>query len=115
MDPKRKRQQKEPTWQSIAREAQQHRDNSINLVAPPMPDLSRLSPENATLVPATVLSEQDLRLTELCSEDLLSEIASRKVTATTVASAFLRRAAIAQKLVGYPFPATNLCYRSPYV
>ena len=101
MAPKRKRQTKDPTWESIAREAQQYRDGSINQVLPPVPDVPRSFLGNATSLPASVLSEEEIQITELCSTELLSEIASGRITATLVTSAFLSRAAIAQKLVGY--------------
>lgn len=98
MAPKRKRQQA-ATWLSFAREAQQYRDASISSMLPKMPETARSPRQNATLVPATVLSQEEMRLTELSSEALLYEIASRKITVHVVTLAFLRRAAIAQKLV----------------
>jgi hypothetical protein len=93
-----KAKQKRP-WQDIAREAQEYRDASIARVQPGVPQLPTSLPQNVVDVPRNALSQQEVQITETAPEDLLSALASGELKATTVATAFLRRAGLAQKLV----------------
>ena len=89
-----------PTWQEIAEVAQNHRDDSIRRVDPPIPqvaDPERL-PLDRTDIPKYLLTTEEVIITQTAPEDLVASLASGKYTSTTVATAFLRRAGLAQAL-----------------
>jgi Asp-tRNA(Asn)/Glu-tRNA(Gln) amidotransferase A subunit family amidase len=86
------------SWQSIAKKAQDHRDATIALIQPPILDIAEL-PLDSTPVPKTVLTAEELSITESDPADLVSKLTSGAVTSVEVTKAFLRRAALAQKLV----------------
>ncbi|KAL9044130.1 MAG: hypothetical protein Q9214_002711 [Letrouitia sp. 1 TL-2023] len=86
-------------WQDVAREAQGHRDESVALVKPELSKLVDPLPATAVGIPAQVLTPEELKITETLPEDLLDLLASGNLTAAAVTAAFLRRAALAQKLV----------------
>ena len=86
-------------WQDIAQEAQQYRDASIARVLPELPQLPENFPKDVTKMSAAVLSREEIYITGMSPEDLLSVVASGEVTAMAVTTAFLRRAGLAQKLV----------------
>ncbi|PSN70225.1 putative glutamyl-tRNA amidotransferase subunit A [Corynespora cassiicola Philippines] len=85
------------TWQEIANKAQQHRDATIALVEPPIPDIEHL-PLNSTPIPKTILTPAEISITESDPADLVSKLASGTLSSSEVTKAFLRRAALAQKL-----------------
>ena len=87
------------SWQDIAREAQEYRDATVDRVLPDIPELPQDVPKNVINVPSTILSQQEIYITEMAPEDLLSMLASGGLTALSVTTAFLRRAGLAQKLV----------------
>ncbi|KAL9093803.1 MAG: hypothetical protein Q9159_000105 [Coniocarpon cinnabarinum] len=88
-------------WESIASRTQKHRDDSI-LKAPGYADIEaklrdiQLS-RNVTSVAEQVLSKEDLAITSQDPETLLHNLATRKLSSVAVASAFLNRAALAQR------------------
>lgn len=89
-----------PTWQEVAKVAQTHRDDSIRRVEPPIPQVwepERL-PLDRTDVPKYLLTTEEVVITQTAPEDLVASLASRKYTSTAVATAFLRRAGLAQAL-----------------
>jgi hypothetical protein len=86
-------------WQDIAQEAQQYRDESIAQVWPDLPQFPENLAKNVTEIPGTVLSQEEVQITEMPPEGLLSVLASGDLTAVAVMTAFLRRASLAQKLV----------------
>ncbi|KAL9048641.1 MAG: hypothetical protein Q9162_007619 [Coniocarpon cinnabarinum] len=94
---------KPENWESIASRTQKHRDDSI-LKAPGFADIEaklrdiQLS-HNVTGVAEQVLSKEDLSITRQDPETLLHNLATRKLSSVAVASAFLNRAALAQRLV----------------
>lgn len=93
---------KMPAWQDVAAAVQQHRDASLARVpGPPLPDLAAAGdrPLNVTAVPRQVLTARECELTELPPEALLAGYADGTLTVEAVVCAFLRRAALAQKLV----------------
>lgn len=89
-----------PTWQEIAKVARNHRDDSIRRVHPPIPQV--LDPERLPLdrtdVPKYLLTTEEVVITQTAPEHLVASLASGKYTSTTVATAFLRRAGLAQAL-----------------
>lgn len=86
------------SWQQIAKTAQGLRDESISRIQPPVPDVPSDLPANVTDVPKQLLTKDEVRITETSTEDLVSLLASGKLTSTVVVKAFLRRAGIAQRL-----------------
>ena len=88
-----------PSWQEVAKEAQEYRDASIKLVEPALPDVPSELPLDVTEIPKDLLSAEEVVITETAPEDLATSLASGKLTSTAVTNAFLRRAGIAQKLV----------------
>jgi hypothetical protein len=90
------------TWQEIAKVAQRLRDRSIAEVKPTVPDVSVELPLNVSKLPGDLLSKAEIEITESKPEQLLDALASGKLTSTEVTNAFLRRAGLAQKLVGKP-------------
>jgi hypothetical protein len=88
------------SWRAVAKIAQAERDASMALVEPPVPGLQIRLPLNVTTLPREILSGDEIRITEMLPEALVDGLAQGELSATSVTSAFLRRAALAQKLVG---------------
>ncbi|KAF2102446.1 putative glutamyl-tRNA amidotransferase subunit A [Rhizodiscina lignyota] len=88
-----------PTWQETCQLMRDYRDETISKIRPQIPDLPSNVPLNASSVPGTVLKENEIRITESSTEDLLSQLSTGHLTAVEVTNAFLRRAGIAHKLV----------------
>ncbi|KAJ6257444.1 Acetamidase [Drechslerella dactyloides] len=89
-----------PIWQKIAIERQQYRDASISRISPRIPDIKSANlPLNVLNKARSMLTRQEVKITEMSSTELLGLLASGKLTAVEVTNAFLRRAGVAQKLV----------------
>lgn len=88
------------SWQQIAKEAQEYRDASIGRVEPAVPAVPKELPLNRTEIPKYLLSTEEVVITETAPEDLVGSLSSGKLTSTAVITAFLRRAGLAQALVG---------------
>ena len=86
-------------WEDVARDAQKHRDGTLDAVEPPLPPLPSDISHNVIDIPRHILSNEEVKITETPVLKLLQLLATGEVTATAVTSAFLRRAAVAQKLV----------------
>ncbi len=87
-----------PTWQEVAKIAQKHRDDSIRSVEPPIPEVPDHLPLDRSDVPKYLLSTEETVITQTAPEDLIASLASGRYTCTTVTTAFLRRAGLAQAL-----------------
>ncbi|KAL6716404.1 hypothetical protein ACLMJK_005971 [Lecanora helva] len=87
-----------PLWQDIATEAQDLRDASISRVKPAIPAVPKDLPLNRTDIPKYLLTTDEVVITQTKPEDLVSSLASGKLTSTAVTTAFLRRAGLAQSL-----------------
>ena len=89
-----------PTWQEVAKTAQNHRDDSIRRVELPIPEIPGPDqlPLDRTDVPKYLLSTEEIVITQTTPEDLVASLASGKYTSTTVITAFVRRAGLAQAL-----------------
>jgi amidase len=87
------------SWEAIAQKAQSHRDATIALIQPSLPciDIKALH-HDSTPIPKTILTSEEISITESSPTDLVSQLASGALSSTVVTSAFLRRAAIAQIL-----------------
>lgn len=86
------------SWQDVATAIQKHRDTTIAAVSPQIPEVPTELPLNVTKLPSVLLSKDEISITEMAPEALLSSMAEGTLSATTVANAFLRRAGLAQKL-----------------
>lgn len=105
------------TWEEVAADRRRHRDATIAQVQPPVPDVLELvgldptlansspqaplangTPRDVSYLPALVLSDEELAITSTDAEQLVSKLASGEWSAVSVVNAFLRRAALAQKL-----------------
>lgn len=95
----RKTKKQNNSWQTIAQEAQDYRDASMRDVQLPMSQHSGFMPQNVLYIPAAILSEAEVTITESTPEDLVSALATGKLSAREVTLAFLHQAAIAQRLV----------------
>ncbi len=88
------------TWEQVAEKAKHHRDDTITLVQPPVPDLpAEALPLDVTALSKAFLAPKEVTITERSGEDLVASIASGVLSSTEVTNAFLRRAGLAQKLV----------------
>lgn len=87
------------SWTQIAHEAQAYREASLSLLDPALPPLPNPLPLNVTGIPAQVLTPSELELTSHGPEVLVGLIASGQYTSEQVTRAYLRRAALAQRLV----------------
>nr|POE77485.1 putative amidase [Quercus suber] len=85
-------------WQTIARRMQDHRDETIAAVQPPVPDVPAELPTNVTGVPRTVLAPAVLDITESPVEVLLPLLHEGRLSSTAVTTAFLQRAGLAGRL-----------------
>lgn len=112
MNPEEKETKPKRPWQEVALEAQQHRDATIAVIQPEIPTLPHSLPKNVMGIPRKMLSDPEKQITSLSVNGLLDALAGRgsgeRLSAVDVVNAFLRRAALAQKLVGYPVPAHDL-------
>lgn len=86
------------SWEDVATTMQKHRDETIAAISPSVPEVPAVLPLNVTKLPATLLSKEEISITETAPEVLLVSIAKGSVSSTTVTKAFLRRAGLAQKL-----------------
>ena len=86
-------------WQDVAKEAQEHRDATIALVTPAIPQLPTELPLDVTKLPGELLTAEEIKITESLAEDLVETLATGKLSSTTVVKAFLRRAGLSQGLV----------------
>ncbi|KAI8631922.1 amidase [Xylariaceae sp. FL1651] len=87
------------SWQEVAADRQRHRDTTIATLCPPPPELlTNDIPLDTTSVPRSILTDEELSITESNVEDLVSKLASSEWSATTVLKAFMRRAGLAQQL-----------------
>ncbi|KAJ5400918.1 hypothetical protein N7465_011407 [Penicillium sp. CMV-2018d] len=90
--------QQKLSWQESARQVQAVRDSSIKHVYPAIAALPDIHTGRVIDYPRKYLSQTEIAITEISAETLVASLASGKLTATAVTNAFLRRAAIAQKL-----------------
>jgi amidase len=97
------------TWQETAKQMQEHRDETIAAVEPKLPELPSDLPLNVTGIPKSILTARELELTESPTEDLLAVLSAGYVTSAEVIKAFLRRAALAQKLVRILWNRHRIC------
>ncbi|PQE24666.1 hypothetical protein CJF32_00006955 [Rutstroemia sp. NJR-2017a WRK4] len=85
--------------------AQQHRDETIASLEPPLPELPPPAnlPRNLTNVPRLLLTPEEINITETSVDELLTALSTGRTSSVTVTQAFLRRAGLAQGLVNCVF------------
>ncbi|KAM0145531.1 hypothetical protein ACHAQE_011219 [Botrytis cinerea] len=86
-------------WQDIASEVQKHRDTTIAKVDPAIVEITEKLPHRVISLPRKYLNPEEITITENPIEELLASLATGRLSSLAVTKAFLRRAAIAQKLV----------------
>jgi hypothetical protein len=91
--------QQKLSWQESARQVQAVRDRSIEQADPAIAALPDTHTGRVIDFPRKHLSQTEIAITESSAETLVASLATGKLTAIAVTNAFLRRAAIAQKLV----------------
>lgn len=84
-------------WQAIAKEAQEYRDATLDKIHPQV-DTPAEIPKNIFDTLRARLSSHEVQITELPAQELLDHLRTGKLTVVAVTNAFLRRAALAQKL-----------------
>jgi amidase len=89
------------SWQEVAARVQKHRDETIARVEPALAELDFEIPYNVTAIPRRVLTPRECEITELTVEELRARLDKGSLSAVETINAFLRRAALAQKLVCY--------------
>jgi amidase len=86
------------TWQEVAADRQRHRDATISVIEPRIPDITDL-PLNTISLAKQILTPEEIKITETLVENLALNLINGEVSSVTVVKAFLRRAALAQKAV----------------
>ncbi|KAF7944585.1 uncharacterized protein EAE97_005218 [Botrytis byssoidea] len=86
-------------WQDVASEVQKHQDATIAKVEPAIVEITEKLPRRVISLPRKYLSPEEITITETPIEKSLASLATGKLSSLAVTKAFLRRAAIAQKLV----------------
>ncbi|OAG05475.1 amidase [Paraphaeosphaeria sporulosa] len=86
-------------WQEVAKEAQEHRDSTLNALSPPAPKLPTELPRNVLPIAPELLHPNVIFITDLPPEQLLTFLSTGQVSAVDVTTAYLQRAAVAQGLV----------------
>lgn len=89
----------ESSWQQAVQNVQADRDRSIAQVEPAIHILPEALSSRVIDAPRKYLTPSELAITESSCELLVESLARGRLTTTAVTKAFLRRAAIAQKLV----------------
>lgn len=100
------------SWQAVAQEAQRYRDGTLSRIQPELPDMPTTVPKNVFETIRSKLSLEEIRITDSSVQLLLEQLHTGKITAVVVANAFLRRAAVAQKLVGHSLHSSSTSHLS---
>jgi len=88
----------ENSWEDVAREAKAHRDATI-IEAVGDIEVPEAYGTNVVELPAAALDEASLRITALEVQELVDSAATGHYSAVEIVTAFMKRAAVAQKLV----------------
>lgn len=100
------------TWQEKAAWAQDIRDRTVAKVEPPLTGIPAELPLSSQGLPALVLTEREIEITEKYTvEELLAVLRQRKISVEEVTRAFLRRAALAQAAVSRHTPVKAIWER----
>lgn len=85
--------------QALIAQARKVRDDSLAAITPPLTNIPEALPKNVTKIADDVLTEEELKITNYDAPELIDLIKRKELTSEAVTRAFLRRAALAQKLV----------------
>lgn len=104
-------------YETVAKTERARLAASIPLNLRLSPELVANLPKDVSEVPETcgLLTEEQIRITQMDGTALAQEIASGKVTAVDAVTAVASRAAIAEQLVRQPRPVDNLRVYRPEV
>lgn len=92
-------------WQEKVAWAQHFRDETVAKVQPPLKGIPTELPLSSQGLPALVLTEREIEITEKYSvQRLLAVLKKREISVEEVTRAFLRRAALAQAAVHHTPP-----------
>ena len=83
----------------LIRHVRQRRDASLSSVKPALPDLPADLPLNVVGLPRELLEPREIEITEKPAEELVKLLTQGKLSVIEVTKSFLRRAALAQRLV----------------
>ncbi|KAH8669545.1 amidase signature domain-containing protein [Tricladium varicosporioides] len=86
------------TWQEVAAYKKRERDESVDSIPSPFPTFPAETPLNTLPIAKEALTADQIKITETLVEELVPQLAKGELTAIAVTEAFLRRAALAQKL-----------------
>lgn len=86
------------SWQEVAQDRQRHRDETIAAVKPNIPEITDI-PLNTLSLARQILTAEEIHITESTPEELQAGLTKGDLSAVEVTNAFLRRAALAQKVV----------------
>ncbi|KAF2639078.1 amidase [Massarina eburnea CBS 473.64] len=86
-------------WQEVAKEAQDYRDSTIAELSPSAPSLPPNLPKDVTAIADEILHGNTVSITSLPPDEILKLLSTGQLTAVDVTNAYLRRAAVAQRLV----------------
>src|ERR1700753_1504335 len=91
-----KKQNTPSTWQTVAKEAQNHRDSTIAEIPASIPRLPETLPKNVIGVPAQMLADGETTIVRLSTLELVDQLRAGRLSASKVTMAYLKRAAVAQ-------------------
>jgi amidase len=87
------------TWQEVAADRQKYRDETISAID--LPSDLPTGVLNTLPVAKTVLTTDEIKITETAVEALAAQLLASNISAVVVIRALLRRAALAQKLASH--------------
>ncbi|KAG7010017.1 hypothetical protein G7Y79_00001g002890 [Physcia stellaris] len=76
------------SWENVAQDVQEYRDVTLDHVEPPIPEVPSPLPQNSIDLARILLSERETGITETSTKDLVSSLASAKLSSTEVTNAF---------------------------
>lgn len=92
-----------PSAQQLVAQAISLRDTSVAAVEPALEGVPEQVPQNVLVVPEMVLTPEELQITSYDAPELLKLMREKALTCEVVTRAFLRRAALAQKMVCFGY------------
>lgn len=86
------------SWQEVARAAQEHREHSLSLFQTADIPTGESITKQVIDLPRRLLDEEGVAITELALDQIVQSTLAGSLSVQKVTQAFLRRAALAQKL-----------------
>lgn len=88
-----------PSAQELISQAIALRDGSLARVEPALTGIPEHPPKNVISIAEDVLTPEEIKITSYDAPELVKLLRDKKLSSETVTRAFLRRAALAQRLV----------------